>query len=518
VIDLPWPGTWTLTLGATRTSGWWGFPPEGEPYGPFITLRDPASGTYATLNPGAERFRDPDEASITLHLPAGRHTLSVEVTTSGHEAALLDAITATGVPDDPSLLASHLALPTCGPDLGRCAITWLSPIARRAWRRPPTGAELAQLVRVVAVEVAGGASVDDALRAGLVAILASPSFLYRVELDDGAASPHPLTTWEVSARLAAFLWNSVPDDTLLDCAEHGLGPQDPGPCGLRAQVDRMIEDPRSSRMIERFATGWLQVGAVPDATRDPEKWPTFDAALGASMLEGTRRTVRDLAREEHPLRAWWDAPATWINDDLAPLYGVTMPDQVDEDGFARVDLPDGSLRGVLRQAAFLTATSQATRTSVVQRGVWILAHALCAPPGAPPAVATPASLDEAGGLDAHEMPGCASCDDAIDPWGLMLEGYDAIGAARPATVETALPDGTALHSAADGARWLSEHDEVRRCVGEHIATWALARSIGPLDEGALQGLHQAVGPDATFLDYARKIPFLPAFLHRAVTP
>jgi hypothetical protein len=361
--------------------------------------------------------------------------------------------------------------------------------------------ELDRLMALVDLAVAEGDTPDMGLELGLRGVLLSPHFLYRPELDPDPTSEtsHPLSDWEIASRLSYFLWSSIPDDALHDAAAAGELQTDEG---LRAQVVRMLADPKADALVENFAGQWLLIRALDDHVPDYAAFPSYDDALREAFRSEMQLFFREFLLGNHGLDRMLDAGFTHLNDRLATHYGLPFSGGAD---FEPYDLSQVDERfGLLTLGGWLTVRSYPRRTSPVKRGVWILDHLLCDRPPDPPAN-VPALLEEeeAGGtlrerLEAHRAdPVCNSCHRVMDPLGLGLENYDGIGAFR--TEDNALPiDATGTYYPADGSE--VEFDGARdmaaliqsdpryfSCLAKKLLVYALGRGTSEHDDLYLDG-------------------------------
>jgi len=309
----------------------------------------------------------------------------------------------------------------------------LATLARRAWRRPVEPAAVDRLVRVVDDAVAAGASRDDGLRGAIAAVLASPEFVFRIESppppDSTGAVPVPDV--ELATRLSYFLWSSCPDDELLGLAVDGTLT-----ANLDAQVRRMLADPRASALVDQFAMQWLGLGRLAIHGVDAEQFALWRPALATAMVEETRRYVADVFRSDGSLMLLLDSDFTWINGNLAVLYGIKPQPPLEKYEWRRVTLDPGVRGGLLGQASILTVTSNPARTSPVKRGKWVLEQLLGAPP--PMAPADVPSIEDTERrrltgtlrqrMEQHRAdPRCAGCHQRMDAFGFALEEFDPIG-------------------------------------------------------------------------------------------
>jgi hypothetical protein len=346
-----------------------------------------------------------------------------------------------------------------------CARTNLADLVRRAYRRPVTDEEIGGLMHFVQQSN----SIDHGMELALEAILVSPRFLFRIESDS-------MDDFQFASRLSYFLWSSLPDEELFSLAgEHRL--RDPEI--LRAQIHRMLLDPKSRALTENFAGQWLQTRNLASLRPDPAKFPEFNAELRRDMQQETQLFVQSIVRGDCPISDFLTADYTFLNQRLAAFYGIP---NVEGPQFRRVDLPPDSHRGgIFTQASVLTVSSYPARTSPVLRGKWILENLLdAAPPPPPPNVP---KLDETAlgvsttvrqRLDQHRSnPACSGCHSRMDPLGFSLENYDAIGHWR--TLDGNLPIDAGDGPDALKRRLLADQDRFARCLASKLATYALGR-------------------------------------------
>ncbi len=486
----------------------------------------------------------PETLSLTVRLEPGLHTFGVVFLNDYYE------------PDDPdptqrdrNLIVDWLEvegpldfvetprpwprdrLITCDPATAgeaACAREILGAFGRNAWRRPLGDDELTRLVALVEQARAEGDDFEAGIALALRAILLSPHFLYRVELDP-APEAHPLTDHELAARLSYFLWSSTPDAELLDAADTGrLGDPDE----IERQVTRMLADPRAQALVDNFAGQWLYTRAMDDVAPDYATFPAFDDELRASMREETRLFFQEFVRSERSMLDMLDAGFTYVDDRLARHYGMDgiAGEPVGGTAFRRVDLPPASGRvGLLTQGSVLTVTSFPRRTSPVKRGKWVLEQLLCEPPPPPPpgvennigdGVDPNASLRER--LEQHRAnPDCAACHDALDPLGFGLDHFDGIGQWRetdgPHAIDATgiLPGGRQFQGAAELSALLKGDPQVPRCMTRQLFTYALGRGIENGERCMLQDVETAFREGGyRFAALAHAIAKSPAFTHR----
>jgi mono/diheme cytochrome c family protein len=369
-----------------------------------------------------------------------------------------------------------------------CARRILTNLAHHAFRRPVTAEDVEPVYAFYEKGRATG-NFDNGIETALQAILVSPEFLFRVERDPVTArsgDAHRISDVELASRLSFFLWSSIPDDELLTLAEQGRLRE---PTVLRRQVQRLLDDPRSDALITNFAGQWLQLRNVGTVRPDTVIFP-FDEALRQSFLQETDLFVTSIVREDRSLLELLDADYTFLNQRLAEHYGVP---NIYGSQFRRVAVTDPNRRGLLGQGSILTVTSYPNRTSVVQRGKWILENLLGTPPPPPPQDVPPLEAAAKGKtmslreqMQVHRAnPICAACHGRMDPIGFALENYDAVGKWRDQDAGTTidasgrLPDGTEFQGPAGLRRLLltKYKDDFVRTATEKLLTYALGRGV-----------------------------------------
>jgi DNA-directed RNA polymerase subunit RPC12/RpoP len=367
-----------------------------------------------------------------------------------------------------------------------------------AYRRPVTPDEVRRLMKFVESARENGVSHDDGLRTAITAILVSPHFLFRVELDRGTAKEATLLNeWELASRLSYFLWSSMPDEELFRLArEKKL--REPGV--LEGQVRRLLKDPKSKALADNFASQWLTTRSLDSFTPDPKLFPEFNGGLRRLMLRETELFFLHIARENRSILEFIDADYTFANEDLGDFYGLkdVPPKKTKFDlTFHKVSTAGTPRGGVLTQAAVLAVTSNPTRTSPVKRGKFILDNILGTPPPPPPPE-VPELADEKKGplkgtvrqrLEQHrENPSCAVCHQRMDPLGFGFENFDVIGNWRTEDnkeridASGILPDGSKFNGPAELKKiLLKKKDLFARCLTEKLLTYAIGRGLERAD-------------------------------------
>ena len=379
-----------------------------------------------------------------------------------------------------------------------CAKKILSTLGTRAYRRPLGDTEITTLLGFYREGRKEG-GFDAGIQRGLERILASPSFLFRIERQPAgiaAGSAYRVGDLELASRLSFFLWGSIPDDELRDAAIRG-SLNDAG--ALQQQVRRMLRDPRSIALVDHFASRWLELNKIAGVVPDTELYPEFDENLRDAMQQETRLFVGDQIQDDRSVTELLTANYSMLNQRLATHYGLR---DVYGDHFRRVTFTDGTRGGLLGHSSVLTITSYPNRTSVTMRGRWLLANLLGAPPPPPPPDIPP--LKEAGTeghprslrerMEAHRAsPACASCHQRMDPLGFALENFDAVGKWRtmsdgaPIDPSASFPDGTRFDGLAGLRTLVVSHKEdfVRTLTGKLLA-YAIGRGLDHHDMAAIR--------------------------------
>jgi mono/diheme cytochrome c family protein len=384
----------------------------------------------------AESARQPYQARFNSY----RHP---RIQPAIYSVSIIGPYGADTVGDSPSrrrILSTRAASPA---DEDRAAKAILSALIRRAYRRPVTEDDLRGPLQLYQRTREDEGDFEAGIEMALAAVLVSPHFLFRIEQEPAGLppqTPYRVSSLELASRLSFFLWSSIPDDELLSAAENGTLQQPPV---LEAQVRRMLADARSRSLVTNFASQWLHLRNLASMTPDMRLFPDFDDNLRQAFRQETELFFDSVVREDRSVLDLLKANYTFVNERLARHYGIP---HVYGSRFRRVTLDKDSDRGgLLRHGSILTVTSYATRTSPVLRGKWILENLLGVPPP-PPLPDVPALKDNTvdGSLTVRKRlaehrrdPACASCHNLMDPLGLSLEKFDAVGRRR--TVESGIP-------------------------------------------------------------------------------
>lgn len=382
----------------------------------------------------------------------------------------------------------------------------ITSFAKRAYRRPLTTDESVRLLKFYDAASKGGEGFENAVKLSLQAVLVSPHFLFRGELQpqpDDAKSTYPVDEFALASRLSYFLWSSMPDDELFALAEaHKLRGK------LESQVRRMLKDPKARALTDNFAGQWLQIRNLASVTPDAKLFPNFNESLRHAMETETKMFFDDIVQRDRSTIDFLTADYTFLNEQLAVHYGISG---VKGDKFRRVSLRGAKRGGVLTQASVLTVTSIPTRTSPVKRGKWVLENILGTPPPPPPpdVPAFPEGHDVANlslreRLEKHRAdPICSSCHSRMDPIGFGLENFDAVGVWRDSdgalAIDTAgkLATGETFHGPAELKRVLAkqQRDQFINCLASKLLTYAIGRGMEYYDTCALDEITKAAAKD-----------------------
>ena len=396
---------------------------------------------------------------------------------------------------------SHTRLITTYPgtlDHVTAARTVIGDFAKRAFRRPVTQGELDKLVSIYELVRSKGDPYERGIQVAVTAVLASPSFIFRTELDAKAAGAgtEALGEYAVASRLSYFLWSSMPDQELFDLAAAGRLSD---ARVLEQQVDRMLKSPRARALADDFAAQWLNLRLLETLTPDEKVFDGWSEAIKADMVTETKTYFLDVANNDRSIVAFLDSDYTFVNERLARHYGLSG---VRGEQFVRVQLTEGRRGGLVTQGSALTVTSNPNRTSPVKRGKWILDNLLGGtPPPPPPDVGVvpddEAAMEEASlreRMERHRRdPSCAGCHSQMDPLGFALENFDGVGRWRerdgkwPIDDSGSLPDGTKFRGAS-GLRelLLKRKDDFAEVFSSRMLTYALGRGLEAADDPTVE--------------------------------
>jgi hypothetical protein len=444
------------------------------------------------------------------------------------EVILTGPFNPRGSGDTPSRRRIFLCRPKTVGEEESCAQKILGGLARRAYRGDVTREDTQTLLAFFKQGRADGGSFESGIDLALRRLLASPKFIFRVERDPAdlpAGGVYRLGHLAIASRLSFFLWSTAPDDELLDLAEKGrLG----NAATLERQVRRMLGDPKSRALIDNFLAQWLQLRNLKSKQPNSHEFPDFDDNLRQALQTEVEMFFTSIMREDRSVMELLTADYTFVNERLARHYGIPY---VYGTHFRRVTLPDEARRGLLGKGALLMVTSHPHRTSPVLRGKWILENVLGAPPPPPPDVVPPfeESTDSAKPRSVRERmeqhrrnPACAGCHRMIDPAGLALENFDAVGAWRardggtrgtPIDASGQLVDGTQINGVNELRSALVRDPKVFvQTLTERLLTYALGRGLTAADQPAVRAIARDAQRDnyrfsSVVLGVVRSVPF-----------
>ena len=373
-----------------------------------------------------------------------------------------------------------------------CANEIVTTLARRAWRRPVEKAEVEELLSFFRMGRESG-SFDNGIEIAIRRIISGPEFIFRAETDPPGlkpGTPYRINDIELASRLSFFLWSTIPDDELMNLAIKGKL-KDPGV--LKAQVQRMLADPRSATLVTNFAAQWLTLRNLQGTVPDPAIFPDFDNNLRDAFIRETEMLFASIIAEDRNVVDLLNADYTFVNERLALHYGIPG---IYGSRFRRVPVTDDARRGLLGHGSILTLTSVATRTSAVTRGKWVLTNLLASEPPPPPpnvpaleqsAGRVPTTLREQ--LSAHRAdPNCAGCHKLMDPIGFSLENFDAVGRWRDKDkgiridATDVMFNGTTITGATGLRQFLLDNQYMFvRALTEKMLSFALGRTVDYYD-------------------------------------
>ncbi|HKH74410.1 MAG TPA: DUF1592 domain-containing protein [Vicinamibacterales bacterium] len=439
------------------------------------------------------------------------------------EMEIMGPLNPGGATSSPSHQRVFVCRPARPAEEPACAKTIFSKLARRAYRRPVTDADLKVLLDFYNEGRATG-TFEAGVELALQRILVSPSFLFRAEFDpppplrgfrgtsavpaaDQKSSIYRISDLSLASRLSFFLWSSIPDEELLAVAEKGKLRE---PTILAQQTKRMLADPRSQAFTTNFAGQWLSLRRLKDIVPDPFLYPDYGDTLALAFQKEAELFFDSIVREDRPLMDLLDADYTFVNERLAQHYGISNVKGIN---FQRVTLAaDSPRRGLLGKGAVLTVTSLPNRTSPVVRGKWVLQTILGAPPPEPPPDVP--SLQENGEkvtkvrtlrerLEQHRAGAiCASCHKLMDPIGFALESFDAVGKYRLFDENYEPIDNTGDYadgSKIDGLQGLrtvlmARSAQVNANITKTLLTYALGRGVEYYDAPAIRAILRDAAP------------------------
>lgn len=373
----------------------------------------------------------------------------------------------------------------------------------RAFRRPIEKGEVERLLAIYDGAIGNKEPYEQSVKKMLKVILISPHFLFRIESDRNSTGPHRITDYELASRLSYFLWASMPDEELFKlAAENRLS----APSVLEKQVNRMMHDPKARTFSENFVSQWLRVRELyTSAQPDPNKFPEFSPKLRDAMYQEPIEFFHSILSENRSLLQLLDADYTFVNEDLAKIYGI---EGVKGDALRRVKLDKGGRGGILTMGSTLAVTSYPLRTSPVLRGKWVLEEILGTPPPPPPPLVDALPPDDRvvndltfrKRLEKHRRePNCASCHNRLDPLGFSLENFDPIGRWRaevrgvPVDASGELPTGEKFTGPSELKQvLLAKKQQFIRNVTEKMLAYALGRGVEYYDYPTVKGIMETL--------------------------
>jgi mono/diheme cytochrome c family protein len=464
-------------------------------------------------------FAESDERIRTMALEGGQERIQ-----AAHALQIRGPLAVTGMSTSASRAKIFICRPATSPESrrgsvapepgdGGCARKIVESLARRAFRRPVTPEDVTPLMAFYKSGSAAG-GFEGGVRDALSAILASPDFLYRAESGAGTGAFRTLSDLELASRLSFFLWSSLPDEELIKLAADARLSR---PDVLAGQVGRMLADPRAKSLSDDFAFQWLHLSRlneiIPDRTQFPQASRLLDPR--GMFKEELRLFIDSILRSDRSVLELLTADYTFLNERLAMHYGI---ETVKGGDFRRVALDNPARYGLLGKGAILMLTAYPNRTSPVLRGAWILDRLLGAPPPEPP-LNVPTLPENKRGQPARTLrarleqhranPTCAACHGAMDPLGLALENFSAVGQYRANDPDTLtpidpagqLPDGTTISGPDDLRRALvgrPDHQFVQTLT-ENLLTYALGRTLDYRDMPTVRRIvRQAAADDYRF--------------------
>jgi hypothetical protein len=403
-------------------------------------------------------------------------------------------------PKEGPSIESRKKIFTCTTHDAACTRKIIADFARRAYRGPVAPQEINRLLTLVADSRKRGDSFDQSIGTALEAVLVSPEFLFRIEHDPKSANAegdHAINDYELASRLSYFLWSTTPDDELLRLADQKTLRK---PEVLKAQVTRMLKDPRSSALAMDFGGQWLEFRALESAHPDLNRFPRYDDYLRDSERQETQMFFEYIMRQDRSVLDFLNGKYTFLNGKLAEFYGIPG---IHGPEFRKVDLTGTPRAGVLTQGSVLTVSSYSTRTSVVLRGKWVLENLLNAPVPPPPPnvplldetkVGTSMSLREQ--MEQHRANAiCASCHSRMDPIGFGLENFDAVGQWRtedgkfPIDASGTLTNGQSFKGPAELTDVLAKQPQAfAGAITEKMLIYALGRGLEAYDRPTVKAI------------------------------
>jgi len=469
--------------------------------------------------------------NIRFHATAGQHTVTVTFVQRSmaesdervripameggqdrihavHALQVRGPLQVTGMSESESRKKIFVCYPRETAEESSCARNILSNIATRAFRRPVTDEDLAQLMAFYESSRARQ-DFEAGIRDALSAVLVSPHFIYRAEEGLFNAEARTVNEFELASRLSFFLWSSLPDEELLTVADGG---KLSNPAELQAQVKRMLADPRSKTLVDDFAAQWLNLAKLDEIAPNRGLFRHASGGLDPRPMfkEELSLFIDSILRSDQPVTRLLDADYTYLNERLAMHYGI---EDVKGSRFRKVTLTDPVRHGLLGKGAILMLTANPNRTAPVLRGAWILDRILGTPPAEPPpnveafpenGVGQPAKTVRERLAQHAANPSCYGCHGVMDPLGLALENFDTVGQFRSFDADTltsidpsgVLPDGSPIKGPVDLNKALvARSDMFVQALTENLMTYALGREVDHRDMPAVRAIVRQVRQD-----------------------
>jgi hypothetical protein len=406
----------------------------------------------------------------------------------------------TGLGDTPSRRRVFTCKPASQADETTCAKQIVSTLVRRAYRRAPSDADVEPLIAFYQEERSKTGNFEAGIEMALRRILADPEFIFRFEPPPSGVAPktaYRVSDTELASRLSFFLWSSIPDEELLKLAIDGKLRQ---PAVLERQTRRMLADPKARSLVTNFANQWLFLRELKNANPDVTIFPDFDDNLRQAFQRETELLFESVVREDRSVLDLLDSDYTFVNERLARHYGI--PNIYGPD-FRRVPVPSDARRGLLGHGSLQLVTSNPNRTSPVMRGKWILENLIGTAAPTPPAdvppleekpTATAKSVRER--IEQHRAsPACAGCHKIMDPIGLAMENFDAVGRWRTIDEGVAidasgqLVDGTPLNGPSSLRKaMLDRQDVFIAALTEKLMMYGVGRETKYYDMPAVRSV------------------------------
>jgi len=403
------------------------------------------------------------------------------------------------------------------PNLEFAARAIIQNFGKHAFRRPLGSNEVERFMWIYKQAGLKGGNFEQSVQTALTAILVSPHFIFRGELQPQPDNPQiasQINEWALASRLSYFLWSTMPDDELFAEAEKGTLRKN-----LDAQIKRMLADPKASALVENFGGQWLQTRNLKLVQPDARAFPSWDQGLATAMQRETEMLFETIMHEDRTVLDFIAADYTFVNERLARHYGIRG---IEGEAFVKVKLPEDRPGGILGQGTYLTITSNPTRTSPVKRGKYVLENLLGTPPPPPPPQVP--DLDDKNRAELHgtlrqrmeqhrQDPTCASCHARMDPIGFGLEQFDGIGMARVQDEGVQidpvgqLVTGEKFSGPAELRQILltKKRSDFLRCISEKMLTYALGRGLEYYDRVTIQKISTSLEKNPNFSNLVTEV-------------